>query len=80
VVFDHFSQLASDHGDVDAIAQALLRDRESHILVNQRWLDVQSDSSPFTTEHRQLFRQFRDRYLKPIYVDPGLYAIYEISY
>jgi len=80
VVFDHFSQLASDHGDVDAIAQALLRDRESHILVNQRWLDVQSDSSPFTAEHRQLFRQFRDRYLKPIYVDPGLYAIYEISY
>jgi len=80
VVFDHFSQLAAAHGDADAIAVALQREHISHILVNQRWLRLQSDSPPFTAQHRQLFNQFRDRYLEPVHVDPGLYAIYEIHY
>lgn len=80
VVFDHFSQLAAKYGDVNAIAAALQIEETSHILVNQRWLDLQSDKSPFTEEHRQLFIQFRDRYLEPIYVNPGLYELYELDY
>jgi hypothetical protein len=80
VVFDHFSQLAAEYGDVDAIAAALQVEETSHILVNQRWLDLQSDKSPFTEEHHQLFIQFRDRYLEPVYVDPGLYELYELDY
>lgn len=80
VVFDHFSQLAAEYGDVDAIAAALQVEETSHILVNQRWLDLQSNKSPFTEEHHQLFIQFRNRYLEPVYVDPGLYELYELEY
>lgn len=80
VVFDHFSQLAAKYGNVDAIAAALQVEETSHILVNQRWLDLQNDKSPFTEEHRQLFIQFRDLYLERVYLDDQLYAIYEIDY
>jgi hypothetical protein len=80
VVFDRFSQLAAKYGDVDAIAAALQVEETSHILVNQRWLDLQSDKSPFTEEHHQLFIQFRNLYLEPAYLDDQLYAIYEIDY
>lgn len=80
VVFDHFSQLAATYGGPDEIAAALKAEQTSHILVNQRWLDSQSDDSPLTEEDHQLFIQFRDRYLEPIYVDPGLYELYKVEY
>jgi hypothetical protein len=80
VVFDHFSQSASEHGDVDGIVEALKREAISHILVNERWLNLQPESDLFTAEHRRLFDQFRDSYLQPIYLDDHLYEIYEIRY
>lgn len=80
VVFDNFSQLASEYGDLYGIAKALQREETSHILINERWLSLQSDSSPFSAEHRRLFDEFVERYLQPVYVDPGLYGIYEIVY
>jgi len=80
VVFDHFSQLASEYGEVDEISEALRRERVSHILVNERWLGQQKDGHLFTPEHRRLFNQFRDLYLAPTYLDDQLYAIYEIDY
>ncbi len=80
VVFDRFSQLGSEHGEAQEILEALKREGISHILVNQRWLSLQRDGPLFTAEHRRLFNQVKDLYLKPTYLDDQLYAIYEIDY
>jgi hypothetical protein len=79
-VFDHFSQLASEYEEADRIVEALQREGISHILVNQRWLNLQTHSHLFKAQDRRLFNQFRDLYLEPIYVDDRLYAIYRIDY
>ncbi len=80
VVFDHFSQLASEYGDVEEISEALQRQGISHILVNQRWLNLEGGDHLFTVEQRHLFNQLKDLYLQPIYLDDQFYGIYEIDY
>jgi hypothetical protein len=79
-VFDHFSQLAFEYEEADKMLEALQREGISHILVNQRWLNLQTHGHLFTVEHRRLFSQFKDLYLEPVYLDDQLYAIYEIDY
>lgn len=80
VVFDHFSQLASQNRRAEEILGALERQGISHVLVNQRWLNLQRDDQLFTAEQSELFGQFRDLYLDPVYVDGQLYVIYEVDY
>jgi len=80
VVFDHFSQLANEHSDADAIAQALVGRNVTHILVNQRWLAMGTHEDLFTGEDRMLLRELESQYLQPVYVDEELYTLYELEY
>jgi hypothetical protein len=80
VVFDHFSQLAKEHGDVDAIARALIGRDITHILVNERWLAMGTHEDLFTEKHRNMLRELQNQHLQPVYVDEGLYTLYELEY
>jgi len=80
VVFDHFSQLANEHSDADAIAQALVGRNVTHVLVNQRWLAMGTHEDLFTGEDRMLLRELESQYLQPVYVDEELYTLYELEY
>ena len=79
VVFDHFAQLALEHGDAAGIAQALRGQNITHILVNERWLAMGTHEALFTEEHRQLLRELESQYLQPVYFDEGFYTLYEIE-
>lgn len=79
VVFDHFSQLALEHGDAAGIARALRGQNITHILVNERWLAAGTHEGLFTEEHRQLLRELESQYLRPVYLDEGFYTLYEIA-
>jgi hypothetical protein len=80
VVFDHFSQLVMEHGDADAIAQALVGRNVTHILVNERWLAMGTHEDLFTAKDRMLLRELESQYLQPVYVDEELYTLYELEY
>jgi hypothetical protein len=79
VVFDRFSQLAVEYEDVDQIAQWFEREGISHVLVNERWLALQTHESLFTQDQRELFYRLVDRHLTPVYADDGLYTLYEVQ-
>lgn len=80
VVFDHFSQLAMEHGSADGIAQAIRRNQITHLLVNERWLSMGTHDELFTTSQRQLLEEFEEIYLQPVYERGGLYTLYEVEY
>jgi hypothetical protein len=79
VVFDRFSQLALTYDSAEEIAQALQREGISHVLVNERWLALRSHEELFTEDQRELFYRLVDHHLSPLYVDDGLYTLYEVQ-
>jgi hypothetical protein len=79
VVFDRFSQLALTYDSAEEIAQALHREGISHVLVNERWLALRSHEELFTEDQRELFYLLVDHHLSPVYVDDGLYTLYEVQ-
>ena len=78
VVFDHFSQLAAENSTADQICESLRDQEVSYVLVNRRWLNVQAQDSLLKPAELELFGDFEQRCLVPLYVDDQLYALYEI--
>jgi 4-amino-4-deoxy-L-arabinose transferase-like glycosyltransferase len=79
VVFDRFSQLALTYDSAEEIAMALHREGISHVLVNERWLALRSHEGLFTEGQRELFHRLVEHHLAPVYVDNGLYTLYEVQ-
>jgi hypothetical protein len=79
VMFDRFSQLALECESADQIAQSLEREGISHVLVNERWLALQTHESLFTKDQREIFNRLVERHLTPVYADDGLYTLYELQ-
>jgi hypothetical protein len=80
VVFDHFSQLATEHGSTEGVVEALRRSEISHLLVNERWLSLGTHDALFTESQRQLLEELAQSYLQPVYRHDGLYTLYEVEY
>jgi hypothetical protein len=80
VVFDHFSELAREHGSTEGVVEALRRDEISHLLVNERWLSLGTHDALFTESQRQLLEELAQSYLQPVYRHDGLYTLYEVEY
>ncbi|HJX38117.1 MAG TPA: glycosyltransferase family 39 protein [Anaerolineae bacterium] len=80
VVFDHFSQLAVQHGDAHHLTEALRGNEISHILVNERWLAMGTHEALFTAPQRHLLEELVQNHLQPVYRHDGLYTLYAVKY